>query len=138
MVFLRQALRDTSAAAAVVLALAAPVAAQGVTGTISGTVNDAQGLVVPGATITLISGTRGTASAPVVTNGSGGFVFPNVTADTYTIQVEMPSFRTLRRAGVSVSSGSIVALRRADDSSRRHGGSGDRHRRGALAADGQR
>ncbi len=40
----------------------------------------------------------------------GGFVFPNVTADTYTIQVEMPSFRTLRRAGVAVSSGSIIAL----------------------------
>ena len=84
--------------------------AQGVTGTITGTVKDAQGGVIPGATVTLISDTRGTMSAPVVTNSHGGFVVPNIAADTYTIQVEMPSFRTLRRTGVVVSSGSIVAL----------------------------
>ena len=93
-----------------VLAAAASAAAQGVTGTITGTVKDAQGGVIPGATVTLISDTRGTMSAPVVTNTDGDFVVPNVTADTYTIQVEMPSFRTLRRTGIAVSSGSIVAL----------------------------
>ena len=38
------------------------------------------------------------------------FVVPNIAADTYTIQVEMPSFRTLRRTGIVVSSGSIVDL----------------------------
>src|SRR5206468_11122043 len=70
----------------------------------------AQGGVIPGATITLTSDTRGTASAPVVTNSSGDFVFPNVSAGTYTIQVEMPSFRTLRRSGVAVSPGSVVGL----------------------------
>ena len=83
------------------LAVAASVFAQGVTGTIAGTVKDAQGGVIPGATITLTSDTRGTASAPVVTNASGDFVFPNIVADTYTVQVEMASFRTLRQPGVS-------------------------------------
>ena len=73
-------------------------AAQGVTGTITGTVKDAQGGVIPGATVTLISDTRGThagagrSPAPPATSS-----FPNITADTYTVQVEMPSFRTLRR-----------------------------------------
>ena len=86
------------------------MAAQGVTGTITGTVKDTQGGVVPGATVTLISATRGTTSTPVVTGASGDFVFPNVTADSYKIQVEMPSFSTLRRSGVDVSPGSIVAL----------------------------
>ena len=95
---------------ALVVTIAASAAAQGVTGTITGTVKDAQGGVLPGATVTLISQTRGTTSAPVTTNGEGDFVFPNVTADTYTIQVEMPSFRTLRREGVQVSPGSIIAL----------------------------
>ena len=76
---LRQVLRYTAAVGAVILMLAAPAASQGVTGTITGTVKDAQGGVLPGATVTLISGTRGTASAPVVTNASGDFVFPNVT-----------------------------------------------------------
>src|SRR5689334_24105507 len=84
--------------------------AQGVTGTISGTVKDAQGGVVPGATVTLISESKGTVSAPVITSGTGDFVFPNVTADTYTVQVEVPSFKTLKRAGVAVSPGSNIRL----------------------------
>jgi len=107
---LRQVLRDAAAIGAVILMLAAAAAAQGVTGTITGTVKDAQGGVIPGATVTLISATRGTASAPVVTNAAGDFVFPNVTAGAYTIQVELSSFSTLRRSGVEVSPGSIVAL----------------------------
>jgi hypothetical protein len=90
--------------------VASPALAQGVTGTVNGTVRDAQGGVIPGATVTLISEARSTRSAPAVTNAQGGFAFPNLTADTYTIQVEMPSFRTLRRAGVAVSPGSIVSL----------------------------
>src|SRR5947207_6172515 len=97
-------------AACLLLAIPASALAQGVSGTVSGTVKDPQGGVVPGATVTLISDSRGTLSTPVITNATGDFVFPNVTADTYTIRVEMPSFRTLRRAGVSVSPGSIVAL----------------------------
>jgi carboxypeptidase family protein len=95
---------------AAVLAVPAVAFAQSITGTIAGTVKDAQGGVIPGATITLTSDTRGTLSAPVVTNASGDFVFPNVVADTYTIQVEMESFRTLRRPGVAVSPGSRIAL----------------------------
>lgn len=83
---------------------------QGITGTITGTVKDAQGGVIPGASVTLISESRGTSSTPVTTNATGDFVFPNLTADTYTVQVEMPSFRTLRRGKVEVNPGSRVAL----------------------------
>jgi hypothetical protein len=107
---LRQMLRWAGVLSAMVVALTASASAQGVTGTVTGTVKDAQGGVIPGATVTLISDTRGTSSAPVVSGTSGDFVFPNVTADTYTVQVDMPSFRTLRRAGVAVSPGSIVTL----------------------------
>src|SRR5215831_2175453 len=85
-------------------------AAQGVTATVSGTVKDAQGGVIPGATVILISESKKTQSAPVVTNSTGDFVFPNVAADTYTIQVEMPSFKTLRRSGVVVSPGSTITV----------------------------
>lgn len=106
----RQLLRYIAAVGALMLVLAASAAAQGVTGTITGTVKDVQGGVIPGATVTLISATRGTASAPVITNAAGDFVFPNVTAGGYTIQVQLASFSTLRRSGVDVSPGSIVAL----------------------------
>src|SRR5687767_10548844 len=73
--------------------------AQGVTGTVSGTVKDAQGGVVPGASVTLINEAQGTTTAPVVTNASGDFVIPNLAANTYTVQVEMASFRTLKLSG---------------------------------------
>ena len=106
----RQVLRLTALAAVFVLGATASALGQGATGTISGTVKDAQGGVVPGATVTIISDTRGTLLAPVITGASGDFVVPNITADTYTVQIEMPSFRTLRRAGIAVSSGSIIAL----------------------------
>src|SRR5262245_39582763 len=78
-----------------IAALAATVFAQGTTGTLAGTVKDSQGGVIPGATVTIISQSQGTKSTPIITNATGDFVVPNVTADTYTVQVEMPSFKTL-------------------------------------------
>jgi hypothetical protein len=87
-----------------------PTWGQVTTGTVFGTVKDAQGGVLPGATVVLTSETRGTKIAPVVTNDTGDFVVPNVTADTYTIEVTMPSFKSLLRKGVTVSGGDRVAL----------------------------
>jgi hypothetical protein len=100
----------TGAVMCIVLAAIAPVSAQITSGTVSGTVKDPQGGVVPGATVVLINDAQGTRSAPVVTSGTGDFVFVNVTSGTYTIEVEMPSFKTLKRSGVAVSPGSRVAL----------------------------
>ena len=77
-----------------------PAAAQITTGTVTGTIKDSQGGVVPGATVVLISEARGTRSVPAVTNASGDYVFPNTTADTYTVEVTLAGFRTLTRAGV--------------------------------------
>ena len=89
---------------------AANASAQITTGTITGTVKDAQGGVVPGATVVLISEARGTKSTPAVTRVDGDFVIPNVTADTYTIEVTMEGFKTLRRTGVQVTGGDRVAV----------------------------
>ncbi|MEO8484625.1 MAG: carboxypeptidase-like regulatory domain-containing protein, partial [Acidobacteriota bacterium] len=93
-----------------VLTVAVSAAAQITTGTVSGTIKDTQGGVIPGATVVLVSESKNTRSAPVVTTNSGDFVFPNVTADTYTVEVTMSGFRTLKRAGVSVSGGSRVGI----------------------------
>ena len=98
---------------AALLALAAAAtgaSAQGVTGTVSGTIKDPQGATLPGAAVTLISETRGTTLASVVTNTDGDFVIPNITADTYTLQVVMPAFKTLKRTGVAVGPGARVTL----------------------------
>ena len=76
----------------------------------AGSVQDSQGGVIPGATIVLISESRGTRGVPGVTNASGDYVFPNITPDTYTIEVTMPGFRTLRRTNVAVSGGDRVVV----------------------------
>jgi hypothetical protein len=86
------------------------VCAQITTGTVLGTVRDGQGGVVPGATAVLVSETRGTRSSPVVTNTSGDFSIPNVTADTYTLEVTMDGFKTLTRTAIPVSGGDRVSV----------------------------
>jgi hypothetical protein len=91
-------------------ASAVSVAAQITTGMVSGTVKDAQGGVVPGATVVLISETKGTKSAPAVTNATGEYVFPNVTADTYTVQVTMEGFKSVDRKGIQVSGADRVGV----------------------------
>jgi len=85
-------------------------AAQITTGTVSGNVKDPSGAIIPGATVVLISETRGTRSAPVVTNETGDYVFPNITADTYTLEVSLDGFKTSRRAGIAVSGGDRVGV----------------------------
>src|SRR5688572_18079357 len=97
-------------AALMLLVAAIPVSAQITTGTVAGTVKDAQGGVVPGATVVLISEARGTKLAPVSTNEVGGYVIPNVTADTYTVEISMDGFKTFRRQGINVSGGDRVSV----------------------------
>src|SRR6185436_20973712 len=77
--------------------LAGPLTAyaQVTTGSIGGTVKDAQGGVIPGATVILISETQNTRSTPVVTNETGDFVFVNVKSDTYMLEVTMDAFKTV-------------------------------------------
>ena len=64
------------AVAVVALLLAQLASAQVTTGTVAGTVKDAQGGVMPGATLILVSESRGTKSSPVIANETGDFVFP--------------------------------------------------------------
>jgi len=84
--------------------------AQITTGSIAGTIKDAQGGVIPGATVILISESQNTQSAPVVTNETGDFVFVNVKSDTYSLEVTMPSFKTIRKTGVRVGAAERVSV----------------------------
>ena len=63
----------------------------------------------PGATVTLISQTRGT-SLDTTANANGDFVLVDVTQDTYTVKVTMDGFKTLERRDIPVSAGDRVAL----------------------------
>ncbi len=70
----RKWLRVWAVAALSLAAGAARVSAQITTGNVTGTVRDAQGGVVPGATVTLIDEARGTKLAPAVTDGTGKYI----------------------------------------------------------------
>src|SRR3989442_9285468 len=73
-------------AVALIVGLAIPASAQLTRGTISGTVKDSGSGVVPGATVILTDQARGTNFAPVTTNDTGDFVFPDVATGTYTVE----------------------------------------------------
>src|SRR5262245_7930638 len=87
-----------------------PLRAQVTTGTVAGSVKDPSGAVIPGVTVVLTSETRGTKSAPTVTNETGDFVIPNVTPDTYSLEVTLEGFKTAQRSGIVVSGGARVGL----------------------------
>ena len=77
------------------LALARGVAAQSLTGSLSGTVVDAQGGVLPGADVTLTN-QLSKATQRTVTNTDGLFVFASVPAGTYSVKVELSAYDLTR------------------------------------------
>ena len=103
-------LRHLAAAVLACCAIAVPASAQITTGTISGTVKDPQGGVIPGAAVTLTSDTRGTKLPDVFTNEAGEFTFINVPTDTYTVQVNMAGFKPRKQSGIAVSPGDRQSL----------------------------
>lgn len=75
------------------IAILAAAAAFGQTtgGSVTGTVTDANGAVVPSATVTLVSKTTGQ-KLTTETTGSGSYSFPNVPVGEFTITVEATNF----------------------------------------------
>src|SRR6266702_1272753 len=75
--------------------------AQTTSASVSGLVQDSQGGVLPGVTVTMTSGTQGNVLTAVTDDG-GRFVFPIVRPDTYTLQVTLAGFKTLQRTNLIV------------------------------------
>ncbi len=88
-----------------------PSAAQAVTGTISGTVTDQQGSVIPGATVTIISEATNDTRV-VVSDARGDFQVTNLQPGSYTARVELVSFRTAERRNVVLSAGERLSIGR--------------------------
>src|SRR5512143_3266148 len=88
-------------AAGLVFLVAAPVAAQTTSASIFGQVKDAQGGVLPGATVTLTSRTQAN-TMTATTDAEGRFVFAIVRPDLYALKISMTGFKTLERTNVQV------------------------------------
>jgi hypothetical protein len=91
--------------ALLLLAVALPAAAQSLNGTITGTVKDEQGGVLPGASVTL---TGKTGSRTTTTTGTGEYRFVAVDPGIYSITVELSGFKPKRQDNVQVSMGRTV------------------------------
>ncbi len=98
------------AAGAALLALVAlvPPDAYAQTATLEGRVTDAQGGAVAGATVTATA--PGVAALAATTDGGGMFRFTALDPGTYALTVEMPGFRTERRAALSVDAGETLRV----------------------------
>src|SRR5688500_17062036 len=90
------------------LLMSIPAFGQETRSTISGTVRDEQG-VIPGASVKVINVGTGV-TQQLTTNSSGYFEAPLLIAGTYEVIVEMTGFKTLRRTGVTLSSGQTLTL----------------------------
>jgi hypothetical protein len=91
----------------ILLSVAATLLAQSERGTITGTVRDATGAVVPGAKVTLTNTAMGTAStAP--TSESGDYTVPGLAVGTYIVRVEKDGFRPASVTGLVLNASATV------------------------------
>ena len=83
-----------------------PAEAQLLYGSLVGNVADAQGAVVPGATVKIVN-TDTNLTRETVTDAQGGFTFANVQAGPYDVRVALTGFREAVRSRVPVTAGQI-------------------------------
>lgn len=78
-----------------------PIWSQTITGRILGSVNDASGAAVAGATVVITDVDRGT-SRTLTTDRTGAYVAPDLAAGNYKIRVSAPGFKSVERATVGL------------------------------------
>ncbi len=81
--------------------MGSPLAAQSTYGSITGTIRDASGAAVPDATVTLTSATTDF-RATFTTGADGEYTFVNLNPGPYTVEVDKPGFKHVKRADVTV------------------------------------
>lgn len=99
-------LRQLFLPAAAICVLVLTLSAQTTTGTITGTVTDPSGAVVPDAKITVMNQAQGV-TREMTTNTSGVFTAPNLTVGTYRVRVEAPGFAPYESANLMLSANQV-------------------------------
>lgn len=82
----------------------------GQTGGINGTVNDPDGVKLPGVTVVLKSPALVLAQLTTVTNANGVYRFPQLAPGTYELSFQLEGMNTLVRKGIVVSIGRTVTV----------------------------
>lgn len=76
------------------------------TGTVNGTVVDAQNLVLPGAIVELIN-EQTADTRQTTTSNEGLFTFSAVPQGTYTLKITLEGFKTVERQGIQLRAGEV-------------------------------
>ena len=92
------------------VATATMASAQGITGTIDGTVSDQGGAILPGASVTATSPALARGTVTVTTDAQGGYRIAGVQAGTYSITVELSGFATEKVTNIVVPVGTTVRI----------------------------
>lgn len=78
-------------------------------GSITGTILDADGLVLPGATVTVTEQNTGF-QRTVVTAETGAYLVPNLDPGVYTVLIEFSGFTPVRRTNLTLTSGAGITF----------------------------
>src|SRR5262245_61310782 len=102
-------LRTLLIASVVLLLFQYTLIGQGLTGQVSGRIQDPSGEAVPEADVTLTSNVTGQVRR-AKTNTAGEFVFPQVLPGSFNLRVESPGFKTFEQTHAALSSGEHLVL----------------------------
>ncbi|HEX9367082.1 MAG TPA: carboxypeptidase-like regulatory domain-containing protein, partial [Vicinamibacterales bacterium] len=90
--------------AAAALAAAPSARAQSTGGTVSGTLRDGSGAVLPGVTV-VVTNTDTARARTVVTDGGGRYVAPDLQPGPYSVTATLEGFNSVVRAGITLTVG---------------------------------
>jgi hypothetical protein len=80
------------------------------TGTITGTVQDASGAVIPGVAVSLSSPGVIGGNQQAITNERGGFQFPRLVPGQYSVRAELAGFKTAARENIQINADVTVRI----------------------------
>ncbi len=121
------ALKQTNLRLILIVAILAAFTAfaQSDRGTITGTITDPAGAVVPGAKLSVRNTETGVAAESVTTN-TGNFTVASLPAGNYDVSVEVQGFRKVTQQGIQVQVAQIVRLAKSESAEQSINVSGDR------------
>jgi Carboxypeptidase regulatory-like domain len=91
----------------VLLLLAAPVFAQG---SLTGTVRDTSGAVLPGVTVEAASGALIEKTRSAVTDSTGQYRIVDLRPGTYTLTFTLPGFNTVKRDSIELTGSQVITI----------------------------
>jgi hypothetical protein len=92
------------------LVVASSASAQVQTGSITGTITDASGAVLPGVTVTLMGERLISGSESAVTDGTGGYRFDRLSPGSYVLKFELQGFKTVTQSDIRVSAAFVATV----------------------------